>query len=109
MKRKINGVVQRALETTPSWEIGVNRVSTAGDGKGSRGPTNEGPPRVLLVGYNGANNTGSESRLLSIIEDVRAVLGPDAIITIPTLTPVSLCRYIEETPTVKIAPIPSIF
>jgi hypothetical protein len=27
--------------------------------------------KVLLVGYNGANNTGSEARLLSIIEDVR--------------------------------------
>lgn len=109
MKRKINGVVQRTLETTPSWEIGVNRVSTAGDGKGPRGPASGGPPRVLLVGYNGANNTGSESRLLSIIEDVRAVLGPDAIITIPTLNPVNLCRYIEETPTLKVAPIPSIY
>ena len=31
--------------------------------------------RVLLVGYNGANNTGAESLLLSDIEDVRAVLG----------------------------------
>ena len=64
---------------------------------------------MLLVGYNGANNTGSESRLLSIIEDVRAVLGPDAIITIPSLNPVNLCRYIEETPTLRIAPIPSIY
>jgi len=30
---------------------------------------------VLLVGYNGANNTGSEARLLPIIEDVRYVFG----------------------------------
>jgi polysaccharide pyruvyl transferase WcaK-like protein len=64
---------------------------------------------VLLVGYNGANNTGSESRLLSIIDDVRAVLGPDAIITIPTLNPVNLCRYIDEMPNQVIAPIPSIY
>jgi polysaccharide pyruvyl transferase WcaK-like protein len=64
---------------------------------------------VLLVGYNGANNTGSESRLLSIIEDVRTVLGTDAIITIPTLNPVNLCRYIEETPALRIAPVPSIY
>jgi polysaccharide pyruvyl transferase WcaK-like protein len=64
---------------------------------------------VLLVGYNGANNTGSESRLLSIIEDVRAVLGPEAVITIPTLNPVNLCRYIDETPNEVIAPIPSIY
>ena len=41
--------------------------------------------KVLLMGYNGANNTGSETRLISIIEDVRRVLGPEVIITIPTL------------------------
>ncbi len=64
---------------------------------------------MLLVGYNGANNTGSESRLLSIIEDVRAVLGPEAVITIPTLNPVNLCRYIDEAPNQVIAPIPSIY
>jgi polysaccharide pyruvyl transferase WcaK-like protein len=71
--------------------------------------TREGPARVLLVGYNGANNTGSESRLLSIIEDVRAVLGPEAVITIPTLNAANLCRYIEESPTLRVAPIPSIY
>ncbi len=64
---------------------------------------------MLLVGYNGANNTGSESRLLSIIEDVRAVLGPEAVITIPSLNPVNLCRYIDETPNLRVAPIPSIY
>ena len=36
---------------------------------------NGGPPKVLLVGYNGANNTGAEALLLADIEDVRAVLG----------------------------------
>ena len=41
--------------------------------------------KVLLVGYNGANNTGSEARLLTIIEDVRSLLGPDTEITVPTL------------------------
>ncbi len=79
------------------------------DDRGSGGPGNGGPPKVLLVGYNGANNTGSESRLLSIIDDVRAVLGPDTVITIPTLNQANLCRYIEETPTLRIAPIPSIY
>ncbi len=64
---------------------------------------------MLLVGYNGANNTGSESRLLSIIDDVRAVLGDEAVITIPTLNSVNLCRYIEETSNQVIAPIPSIY
>ena len=84
-------------------------MSTPPGDEGRGGSASEGPPRVLLVGYNGANNTGSESRLLSIIEDVRAVLGPEAVITIPTLNPVNLCRYIEETPNQVIAPVPSIY
>jgi polysaccharide pyruvyl transferase WcaK-like protein len=77
----------------------------------SEGPgvSKRSPPRVLLVGYNGANNTGSEARLLSIIEDVRAVLGPETPITIPTLNQENLCRYIDEGPNLRIAPIPSIY
>jgi polysaccharide pyruvyl transferase WcaK-like protein len=71
--------------------------------------TSDRSPRVLLVGYNGANNTGSEARLLSIIEDVRAVLGLDVQITIPTLNEQNLCRYIQEGPTLTIAPVPSIY
>jgi polysaccharide pyruvyl transferase WcaK-like protein len=68
-----------------------------------------GVPRVLLVGYNGANNTGSEARLLSIIDDVRAVLGPDTLITVPTLNEKNLRRYLREGRNLRIAPIPSIF
>jgi polysaccharide pyruvyl transferase WcaK-like protein len=82
--------------------------SQEGVGGGSAGAT-RGPPRVLLVGYNGANNTGSEARLLSIIEDIRAILGPDAQITIPTLNEANLCRYIQEGPKLSIAPVPSIY
>ena len=41
--------------------------------------------KVLLVGYNGANNTGAEARLLAIIEDIRAVMGDETLITVPTL------------------------
>ena len=59
---------------------------------------NGGPPKVLLVGYNGANNTGAEALLLSDIEDVRAVLGDEALITIPTLNPPNLRRYVKESP-----------
>jgi len=66
-------------------------------------------PRVLLVGYNGANNTGAEARLLAILEDVRAVLGPEARITIPTLNEANLRRYVKEVPHLRIAPIPSIY
>lgn len=66
-------------------------------------------PKVLLVGYNGANNTGSEARLLAIIEDVKTVLGADVQITIPTLNEKNLRRYLKEESGMNIAPIPSIF
>ena len=81
----------------------------SGEPRGQEGPGSEGPPRVLLVGYNGANNTGSESRLLAIIDEVRSVLGEDVHITVPTLNPVNLCRYIDEGPHLTVAPIPSIY
>lgn len=66
-------------------------------------------PRILLFGYNGANNTGSEARLISIIEDVRRVFGPEAIITVPTLNETNLRRYLKEDEHLRIAPVPSIF
>ena len=66
-------------------------------------------PKVLLVGYNGANNTGSEARLLAIIEDVRSLLGPHVEITVPTLNEENLRRYLAEDEHLHIAPIPSIF
>ncbi|MGD2049297.1 MAG: polysaccharide pyruvyl transferase family protein [Chloroflexota bacterium] len=65
--------------------------------------------KVLLVGYNGANNTGAEALLLADIEDVRAVLGPQAVITIPCINPPNLRRYIKEAPNLRIAPLPTIF
>jgi polysaccharide pyruvyl transferase WcaK-like protein len=65
--------------------------------------------KVLLVGYNGANNTGAEALLLSDIEDVRAVLGPDALITVPTLNESNLRRYVQEGPNLRIVPIPTLF
>lgn len=66
-------------------------------------------PSILLVGYNGANNTGSEARLLPIIDDIRSVTGHNSLITIPTLNEKNLRRYINETSTLKIKPIPTIF
>ena len=65
--------------------------------------------KVLLMGYNGANNTGSETRLISIIEDVRRVLGSEVCITIPTLNEKNLRRYIKEESNLIIAPVPSIY
>jgi polysaccharide pyruvyl transferase WcaK-like protein len=67
------------------------------------------PARILLVGYNGANNTGAEALLLSNIVDIRSEFGPDAVITVPTLNPDNLRRYLKETPNLRIVPMPSIY
>lgn len=64
---------------------------------------------VLLMGYNGANNTGSEARLLAIVQEVRKVLGDDIKITIPTICGENLRRYIKEEPSLKIEEYPTIY
>jgi polysaccharide pyruvyl transferase WcaK-like protein len=66
-------------------------------------------PRVLAVGYSGANNTGAEALLRADLEDLRAVLGGRAHITVPSLNPANLRRYLREAPDLTIAPIPTIF
>ena len=71
--------------------------------------TDRSGPRVLLVGYSGANNTGAEALLLADIEDMRAVFGPDVRITIPTINPANLRRYVQEGPDLRIASMPTIF
>jgi polysaccharide pyruvyl transferase WcaK-like protein len=70
---------------------------------------NKNRTRVLLVGYNGANNTGAEALLLSDIEDVRRVLGPAARITVPSLAPQNLRRYVKEDAVLRIVPIPILY
>ena len=65
--------------------------------------------RVLMLGYNGANNTGAEALLLADIEDVRAVFGPEAAITIPSLNPPNLRRYVKEGPNLRIVRLPPLF
>jgi polysaccharide pyruvyl transferase WcaK-like protein len=65
--------------------------------------------RVLMLGYSGANNTGAEALLLADIEDVRAVLGPQAVITIPSINPSNLRRYVKEEPNLRIHHMPTIF
>ena len=67
------------------------------------------PPSVMMMGYNGAANTGAEALLQADIADVRAVLGPEALITVPTLNPANLRRYLQEGPHLRIAPFSSIF
>ncbi len=67
-------------------------------------------PRILLVGYNGANNTGAEAKLLVIIDEIRSILGQDAIFTVPTLNEANLRRYLQESSNLKIKPVrPSVF
>jgi polysaccharide pyruvyl transferase WcaK-like protein len=65
--------------------------------------------RVLMVGYNGANNTGAEALLLSDVDDVRATLGPEAHITVPSLNPANLRRYLAEGPALRIVAMPTVF
>jgi polysaccharide pyruvyl transferase WcaK-like protein len=84
-------------------------IHTTSFGKTGKETGDNDEPRVLLFGYNGANNTGAEALLLSDIEDVRAVLGPGAQITVPTLNEANLRRYLSEGPNLEIAPIPSLF
>ncbi len=43
------------------------------------------PIRCLLVGYNGAGNTGSDIRLLTAIDDVREAFGPQTQITVTSI------------------------
>ena len=57
---------------------------------------------MLLVGYNGANNTGAEAKLLVVMDEVRSVLGPEACITVPSLNEASLRRYLKEGPNLRI-------
>jgi polysaccharide pyruvyl transferase WcaK-like protein len=65
--------------------------------------------KVLMVGYNGANNTGAEALLAADIADVRSALGTATHITVPTLNPENLRRYLAEGPALRIAKIPTLF
>ena len=68
------------------------------------------PPKVLLIGYNGANNTGAEALLQADIQDFRAVFGEDAVLTVPAVKDAAnLRRYLREGPTLQIVSIPSVF
>jgi polysaccharide pyruvyl transferase WcaK-like protein len=67
-------------------------------------------PKVLLVGYNGANNTGAEAKLLVIINELRSILGSQATFTVPSLNIANLTRYLQQSPNLKIKQVhPSTF
>jgi polysaccharide pyruvyl transferase WcaK-like protein len=69
----------------------------------------EGNLRVLAIGYSGANNTGAEALLLADVEDLRAVLGPRASITVPSLNVGNLRRYLREGSGLSIVRMPYVF
>lgn len=65
-------------------------------------------PRILVLGYNGANNTGAEALLQADLADLRSLL-PHATITVPTLNQTNLRRYISEDDHLHIVPIPTLY
>lgn len=89
--------------SSKSLEIPINQINMDLE------DLNRKKVKILLVGYNGANNTGSEARLHAIIGDLKTILGENAEITVPTLNQNNLRRYLKETETIKIVPLPSIY
>ncbi len=65
--------------------------------------------KIVLIGYNGANNTGSEARLLKVVDDLRAVCGPNVHITVPSLNVRNLRRYLKDQEDLRVVAIPAIY
>ena len=64
--------------------------------------------KILLVGYNGARNTGSDVRVAAIAQQIRELLGKDHVhITVMTLDAESLSGYFDED--VELLPFSSLF
>ncbi len=67
-------------------------------------------PKVLLIGYNGANNTGAEAKLLVVIDELREVLSPEAELQVASLDVANIQRYLQEGPGLTIKPLrPALF
>lgn len=66
-------------------------------------------PSVLLLGYGGANNTGADVRVLSIIDDLRSVFGSHVNLTVGTLSREKTLRSIKEGDSLKVVQIPYVF
>lgn len=64
--------------------------------------------KILLVGYNGARNTGSDVRVAAIARQIRELFGKDHVhITVMTLDAESLSGYFDED--VELLPFSSLF
>ncbi len=63
------------------------------------------PLRCLLVGYNGAGNTGSDIRLLAAIDDVREAFGPQTQITVMSIDGVRTAAMLPDGAGIEVAEI----
>jgi len=71
--------------------------------------TTANAPSCLLLGYSGFSNTGSEVRIITIIEDIRACFGDAATITVATSAPEKTARILPKRPNVTVARFPLLF
>jgi polysaccharide pyruvyl transferase WcaK-like protein len=67
------------------------------------------PLSCLLLGYGGAGNTGSDVRLMTILDDVRECFGDEVRITIGTQNREKTLAIIPESEQVKVVQIPYLF
>ena len=72
-----------------------------------------GPPArslsCFLLGYGGANNTGSDARLLTAVRDVRLAFGPSARVTVGTMDAARTLRALPPIPGIRVVSLPYIF
>ncbi|PIU66844.1 MAG: polysaccharide pyruvyl transferase, partial [Armatimonadetes bacterium CG07_land_8_20_14_0_80_40_9] len=54
--------------------------------------------KIVFAGYSGENNTGAESRIVTVVKDVKASLGDlvEVQITVPTLSEKNIRRYLKD-------------
>lgn len=70
---------------------------------------NKRPLKILLLGYGGAGNTGSDVRLMTILDDVREVFGDEAQITVATQDREKTLHIIPERDNVRVEQVPYVF
>lgn len=63
--------------------------------------------KILLVGYNGARNTGADARVVALVEQLTEEFGDKIEITVMTLNPENTKGYFPES--VHIYPFPTFF
>ena len=64
---------------------------------------------ILMLGYTGCHNTGSDVRILTIIEDIRRCFGDRASITVASFYPENTARVVPQGARVRIERVPFVF